>query len=307
MGHADVSGRVVRGRWRPADPRAALRENLSMLAEQRVREGDLEGALHELQNQVRKEPATARHRVFLFQLLSLLGQWERALNQLNVAGELDAGNLAMVQTYREALRCEVLRTEIFAGRRSPLLFGQPEEWLAHQLEAQRLVARGAGEQARALRERALEAAPTTPGTIDGVPFAWIMDGDSRLGPVLEAIVNGRYYWIPFQHLRSVTIEKPEDLRDLVWMPAHFIWANGGETVGLIPTRYPGSEASTDPEVRRGRRTEWLEQPGGAYVGQGQRMFFTDGGEFALMDLRAIVFDPPPADVSATALEAQASG
>jgi type VI secretion system protein ImpE len=112
-----------------------------------------------------------------------------------------------------------------------------------------------------------------------------MDGDNRVGPVIEAIVNGRYYWIPFQRIGSIQIDKPEDLRDLVWMPAHFTWANGGESAGLIPTRYPGSETSADPEVRRSRKTEWLEQPGGAYVGQGQRMFFTDSGEYPLMEVR----------------------
>ncbi len=190
-----------------------------MLAEDRLREGDLNESLRQLQEQVRKNPANAKYRVFLFQLLAVMGQWDRAMNQLNIAGELDAGTLAMVQTYREALRCEVLRGEIFAGRRSPLVFGAPEEWFALLLEAQRLLAQGSGDQAGAMRERALEAAPATPGTIDGAPFEWIMDGDNRLGPVLEAIVNGRYYWVPFQHIRSIQVEEPEDLRDLVWMPA----------------------------------------------------------------------------------------
>lgn len=261
-----------------------------MLAEDRWRAGDPEDSLRRLQEQVRREPANASLRIFLFQLLALMGQWERALTQLNVAGELDAGTLAMVQTYREALRCEVLRAEIFVGKRSPLVFGQPEEWFALLLEAARLVGQGAGEQARGVRERALEAAPATPGSIDSVPFEWIMDGDNRLGPVLEAIVNGRYYWIPFQRIRSVQIEKPQDLRDLVWMPAQFTWTNGGESVGLIPTRYPGSEASPDPDIRRARRTEWLEQPGGTFIGQGQRMLYTNGGEYSLMDIRTIAFE-----------------
>ena len=283
-----------------------------MLAEDRWRAGDPEESLRRLQEQVRREPANARFRVFLFQLLALMGQWERALTQLTVAGELDAGNLAMVQTYREALRCEVLRAEIFAGGRSPMVFGEPEEWFALLLQAQRLVAQGAGEQARALRERALEAAPATPGTIDGTPFAWIMDGDSRLGPVLEAIVNGRYYWIPFERIRAMHLDPPQDLRDLVWMPAHFTWANAGEAVGLIPTRYPGSEASPDAEVRRSRRTDWLEQAGDTFVGLGQRMFFTDGGEYPLMDVRTIVFatdpgarqpDPPGPTPAAAAADA----
>ena len=35
----------------------------------------------------------------------------------------------MVQTYRTALECEVLRTDIFAGRRSPVVFGHPEQWV----------------------------------------------------------------------------------------------------------------------------------------------------------------------------------
>ena len=170
-----------------------------MRAEDALHQGDLDESLRQLQELVRREPANAKYRIFLFQLLAVMGHWGRALNQLEVAGALDAGALAMVQTYREALHCEVLRAEIFAGQRSPLVFGQPEEWLALLIEAQRLAARG-GEgtaQARSLRERALASVPATPGRIDETPFDWIMDGDGRLGPVLEAIVNGRYYWVPF--------------------------------------------------------------------------------------------------------------
>ena len=69
-------------------------------AEQVLRDGDPELALRLLTDQVRANPADAKLRVFLFQLLCVLGRWDRALNQLNVAGELDASTLAMVQTYR---------------------------------------------------------------------------------------------------------------------------------------------------------------------------------------------------------------
>ena len=40
----------------------------------------------------------------------------------------------------------------------------------------------------------------------------------RLGPVCEAILNGKYYWIPFERLSRVDIEAPSDLRDLIWAP-----------------------------------------------------------------------------------------
>jgi type VI secretion system protein ImpE len=258
-----------------------------MQAEQSLREGRVRDALAELQAQVRKEPANAKYRVFLFQLLAVLGQWERALNQLNVLGEMDAASLPMVQTYREAIRCELLRADVFAGRRSPLVFGDPEPWVALVLEALRLIAEGHPAQAQAARDQAFEAATTTAGMVDGQPFAWLADADPRLGPVLEAIVNGRYYWIPFQRIRSIAFEQPVDLRDYIWMPAQFTWANGGETVGLIPARYPESHASADPLVQLGRKTEWLEGEAGIYWGLGQRMLATDQGEYSLLDIRRI--------------------
>lgn len=261
-----------------------------MAADQTLRNGNLEQALADLQQQVRQDPANSKHRIFLFQLQAVLGQWSKALNQLNVLGEMDASTLAMVQTYREAVQCEVLRAEVFNGLRSPLLFGAPEQWIALLLEALRLTAQGQYAQSQLLRQQAFAAAPATAGRIDGESFAWIADADSRLGPVLETIINGRYYWVPWQCIYQVHLEDPADLRDLVWMPAHFTWANGGETVGLIPTRYPGSESSADSAVRLARKTEWSACAAEVYLGLGQRLFATDAGEYPLLDVRSIELD-----------------
>ncbi len=261
-----------------------------MLAEQSLLQSDPEQSLAQLQEQVRSDPGNAKLRIFLFQLLAILGQWERAMTQLKVAGELDAGALAMVQTYREALHCEVLRGSVFAGQRSPLVFGDPPAWIALLIEALRLTADGHYEQSQEIRAEAFETAPATPGTADGKRFEWIADADSRLGPVLEAVVNGRYYWIPMQRVSSIVIEQPADLRDLVWMPVYFTWANGGEAPGLIPTRYPGSEHSEDPQVRLAGKTLWSEQPADLYLGLGQRLYATDTDEYSLMDLRELRLD-----------------
>ncbi|NBC12505.1 MAG: virulence protein SciE type [Gammaproteobacteria bacterium] len=266
-----------------------------MRADQALREGNLEQALASLQDQVRSNPADPKHRTFLFQLLALLGQWDRALNQLKVAGELDAGALAMVQTYREALQCEVFRAEVFAGKRTPLIFDEPKRWIALLLEAQRLLADGAVTQSAEVRAEALEQAPATAGDIDGASFDWIIDGDSRLGPMLEVIINGRYYWVPFDRIQEIRLDPPEDLRDLVWMPAQMTWANGGQTVALIPSRYPGSETSGDADIARARKTEWLEQPSDTFLGSGQRMLFTDQAEYALFDIRVVTLRPGTAE------------
>jgi type VI secretion system protein ImpE len=126
----------------------------------------------------------------------------------------------------------------------------------------------------------------------GAPFAWIADADSRLGPVLEAMVNGRYYWIPFQRLARIAFEPPTDLRDGVWLPAQLAFANGGEVVAMVPTRYPGSEASADGAILMGRRTEWRDAGGERFTGLGQRVLVTDQGEHGLLDVRLVELDPP---------------
>jgi type VI secretion system protein ImpE len=237
---------------------------------------------------VRAKPADAKLRVFLFQLLCVHGQWQRALNQLKVASELDPAALPMAQMYGEAVRCEAIRSDVFAGRKSPMIFGQPDQWLALLIES--LLAAGHGEPARAveLRARAFEEADASPGTLNGQPFEWVADADSRLGPVLEAIVNGRYYWIPFARLASVTLEEPEDLRDLVWMPAQLQFENGGELIGLIPTRYPGSERSDDGLILLARKTVWEEIAPDTHHGLGQRIMATDTGEIPLLEMRELV-------------------
>jgi type VI secretion system protein ImpE len=262
-----------------------------MLAQQLVREGKLDAALAALQEAVRKNAADVKLRIFLFQLLAVMGQWRRALTQLNVAGELDAATLPMTQTYGPAIQCEALRADIFGGRRAPLVFGEPQPWLAQLADA---LKHDATEPARAAaaREQAFDSAPASSGTIDGVPFAWLADADQRLGPVLEAIVNGRYFWIPLCRISRIELEPPADLRDTVWTGATFTWSNGASAVGLIPTRYSGTVALDDDRLLLARRTEWI----GGEV-RGQRLLVSDTGDHPLMNARELAFDAAPDEVA----------
>lgn len=256
-----------------------------MLAEFNLKDVNLSGALQQLQENIRKEPANAKLRIFLFQLLAVLGQWDRALNQLNVLGQMDASTLPMVHAYRAAIQCEALRSDIFAGKRAPLVFGDPEPWMVMLIETLRLDAAGETDKAERTRAQAFEEASATKGTLNGEPFEWIADADMRLGPMLEAVINGSYYFVPFHRIKKIKIDPPSDLRDSVWMPASFMWANEGEAFGLIPTRYAGTLEKGDDAQLLSRRTDW-----DGNFGIGQRIFATDAGECALMDVRLIELD-----------------
>jgi type VI secretion system protein ImpE len=262
-------------------------------ARETLRSGDARAALEQLKQEVRRAPRDARLRVFLFQLFCIFGEWERAVTQLTVAAQLDPLTVPMAQAYRAAIRCEMMRTKVFQGTRSPTIFGQPEPWMSLLVEAVRVLATGQESEAAGLRDAAFEQAEAVAGSINGTAFEWIADADPRLGPMLEAMVDGKYYWVPFHRLRLLEIEAPADLRDQVWMPARFVWANGGETLGFLPTRYPGSQAAADQGLALASRTEWQEK-GSWYLGLGQRMLATDGGEFALMDVRRLTFAQPDA-------------
>lgn len=264
-----------------------------MDAREILRSGDPRAALETLKQEVRKAPRDARLRTFLFQMFCVFGEWDRALNQLTVAAELDAAAVPMAQAYRATIRCEMLRERVFAGRRTPTIFGDPEPWMPLLLEACRLLATGKPREAATLRDDAFEQAQAVSGRIEQTEFAWIADADSRLGPMLEAIIDGKYYWLPFHRLRVLTVEPPADLRDQVWMPVRFTFANGGESVGFVPTRYPGSASAADTQLALARRTEWQEQDGW-FLGLGQRMLATDAGEHALMDVRRVSLGPEPA-------------
>ena len=261
-----------------------------MRAEEYLRDGNLQGALEDLQAQIRNQPDNSRLRIFLFQLLAVLGQWERALSQLNVLDKLEKNTWPMVHAYREAIRCEILRAEIFAGRRKPLIFGEPPPWMAWLLESLRLMVAAQYDQALALRDQAFDLAAASSGTMDETPFNWIADADSRLGPVLEAMINGRYYWVPIQQIRAINITEAADLRDFVWLPAEFTWVNGGQAFGLIPTRYPGSESVQDSSIQLARTTQWQELTDGIFQGLGQRMLATDQDDYPLLDVREVMIN-----------------
>lgn len=256
-------------------------------AEEKLRAGDLPACLLELQADVRRNPADPKPRIFLAQLLMVLGQWDRALTQLNVVGEMDASAIPMTRAYAAAIQCERLRVSIFKGERSPLIFGDPEPWLALVVQGLAALAAGRAEQADAMRAEAFEAAPMTAGSLNGTAFEWIADADSRLGPIVEVLLNGAYYWVPFQRIADIRFESPTDLRDLVWLPAQFTWANGGQAVGFVPTRYVGTETAADSALQLARKTEWASIGSESFAGFGQRVLATSAEEVPLLEVREL--------------------
>lgn len=259
-------------------------------AERLLKDGRPNEALQALVEQVRGNPADAAARIFLFQLFSVLGQWDRAGTQLHAGRDMDGSNALLATLYDNLLQAERVRAQVFEGERLPTAIGEPEPWLAMLLQALRHFTGGEYAQAAVLRGQAFEQAPAISGRIDGTPFAWLADADPRFGPCLELVVNGGYGWAPFARIRALRFDPPGALCDTVWAPANITWTNGGEVAGFVPVRYPGSERTDDGALQLARATEWSQADEDTFVGLGQRMFATDAGEHPLLETREIIFD-----------------
>lgn len=255
----------------------------------------LAGQLQELQSRIRRDASSAKLRIHLFQLLCVMGRWQRALEQLQLCAQLDAQAVPMAQMYREAIRCEMYREDVFSGKRTPQVMGSPPGWVGRLIEALRHDAAGETAAAAGLRNEAMDAADSAACTVDGAPCEWLTDGDSRLGPVCEVIANGQYYWLPLESCSGIHIDPPADLRDLVWAPAEVMLPNEGRVPALIPTRYPVTGQSTFENadaLMQSHATHWIEQAPGVWLGVGQRVWMSDVGEHPLLDTRAILMAQP---------------
>lgn len=261
-----------------------------------LRESSLSQHLETIQSQIRRQPADADLRAQLFQLMVVQGDWGRASEQLKLSAQLNAQAQPTAILYEQAIAAERQRERVLSGQEQPAVFGEAPAWFADLWRALSCEA-DAPKEAAQLRAQAYEAAEPRPGTLTvsvddaSAAFEWISDGDSRLGPVFEFMSAGRYGWLPFSALREVRLLAPEGLCDVVWAQAEVTLDQGRTQYGLIPARYPalpGQVFADLPDgVKLGRMTDWHPLQGEMYAGVGQKMWMTDQGEYALLDIRSL--------------------
>ncbi len=253
-----------------------------------LRAGDLEGARASLVEAVRKGPQDQPARMFLFQLLCVTGEWDKALIQLRALTQLSPEAQMLAVAYSQAIEAEKFRAQVFAGAAQPALLVK-SAWAGDLAGALSALCQGRANDAEALRERAFEAAPDTPGDLDGTAFDWIADGDARFGPAIEAIIAGQWGLAPFDAIEKIESEGPKDLRDIVWLPVQLAFKTGQSVAALLPARYPGSEGLGDTALRLARGTNWADQSWGQ-AGRGQHEWsLSDGSDVGILSLRRLAF------------------
>jgi type VI secretion system protein ImpE len=258
-------------------------------------QGNLSAALKQLTQDVRANPINSHLRIFLFELLCFAGDFDRAEKQLDVIAHQNSDMQIGSAIYTQILQAEKARRAVFSGNQFPEFLTNPPEHAAYHLEALQLFRDGKSEEAFILLEKALELRPPLSGTNEGNLFHQFEDCDPFLGPFLEAIINGRYHWLPLERVQSIELIKPQHLRDLIWARARIASLDGEAGDVFLPVLYSGSSDHPEDAVRLGRATTWIDTGAGLVRGAGQRMFLIDEQECALLELTEIHFTPRKAD------------
>ena len=238
-----------------------------MNATELYRAGKLNEAIQALGAALRSNPGDVQRRTFLFELLCFAGEYDRAEKQLDVLAleNPDAGAGALL--YRSAVHAQRTRQRMFSAKEYP---------------------------------QGTTAQRTISGTLNGQPFSSLSDADPRVGARLEIFAAGQYTWIPMEHLESVQVQAPKQLRDLLWATAivrtgpSFRGTELGEV--LLPVLSPTAAAHPADEVRLGRVTEWEEDAAGE-VPVGQKLLLVDGEEVPFLKVRELEFTPASTDTA----------
>ena len=169
---------------------------------------------------MRTAPADRGKRMFLAELFCFAGDLERADKQLDVLFAPDAPELMVIALFRQLLRGETTRREVFGQGRLPEFVAQPSDGVKLCLEATIRVRENKPTEAAELLAKAETTRPAITGTCDGTVFDDFRDLDDVLAPVLEVITaNGNYYWVPLDTVELLEFHKPERSRDLYWRAA----------------------------------------------------------------------------------------
>jgi type VI secretion system protein ImpE len=231
-----------------------------MSPQELVRSGKLGEAIQILSGEVRDHPSDTRRRTFLFELLCIAGQYDRAEKHLNLLSQAGADAELGALLYRSAIVAERKRQVFFDS----------------------------GQYASAAPANAPPA-----GTLNGKPFRTIEDLDPRIGSRLEVFIAGEYVWLPFEHIGGITMQAPAKLRDTLWATAQvrtgpsFKGQEFGEV--LIPILSPFSSKHENDEVKLGRATDWRQQ-GDDLVPFGQKLLLVDDEDaIPFLEIRELVF------------------
>jgi len=261
-----------------------------MTAKELIKAGRLSEARGVLVEEVKKKPSDVGARTVLFQVLSLLGEWDKALRHLDMISTQDPRRAIGVATYLNNVKAEQERVKVLAGSALPSVMPEPPSYMPDYLDYLGALNAQQFDDARAKLALIEGARPAVLGTLNGKPFGGMSDTDARLFAFLEAFVHERYVWIPIEAVRELIVHEPRDSFDLIWVTASITTWEGLSMNCSMPVTYPGTAGEADDQLKLGRLTDWAPIGGGLSRGVGQHVYAIGDTDVSILEIRSINFE-----------------
>ena len=255
-----------------------------------LRDGRLSDAVEAQVQAVKSRPTDLDERFRLFTLLCFQGELERAQVHLEALTHQAENVHPGAMVYHALLAADFEREKVFADAGHPGMLQMTEAGSA-RLDALVPLRKGDAAGVEAALERADDAGVEASGKLNGKAFESICDYDDLLGDFLEVYAGGRYLWVPFEEIRSLTVQEPETHLDALWLPAELVSKSGDLSHVHLPSVYPGTARTHDDALRLGRTTAWHPIAEERYRGVGQKVLFATQGdevdEVPILEVRSI--------------------
>jgi type VI secretion system protein ImpE len=250
--------------------------------------GQLDEAVAAANQAVRRAPGDPAARVLLAELLLFIGNFERADAVLDAAAAVDTTVAMAVAEFRQLLRAEMARRQLWRDGRVPEFLGEPGEMEKSLLAAMVALRVGDAVTAAAHADEAEAARTASPVTIDDADHADFRDADDLCGGVMEVLTTtGKYFWIPIARIATIDFHAPQRPRDLAWRRASMSVVGGPDGDVYVPAIYVGSDGESSMMLRLGRETAWSETA--PVRGSGQRVFLAGEEGPGIMEMTTLRF------------------
>lgn len=226
------------------------------------REGKLTDAVTAATAAVRQASTDIGARVLLAELLAFSGNIERADVVLDACAELAPTAAVVVAEFRQLLRGEMARRQLFSVGRVPEFLGEPTAAQRLSLAAIVALRNGDAPEAAKLAAQSEEARTHPTGVMGDVTFDDMRDADDLLASCFEVITTtGKYFWIPPERVLLLEFHPVKRPRDLFWRRATMHVANGPDGEVYLPMIYPpmtNTATAMTEALCLGRATDWQQ-------------------------------------------------
>jgi type VI secretion system protein ImpE len=243
--------------------------NVATSVTQLLGDNALSDAVELVKSHLKAVPTDKDARQLYIDLLILLGQYERADSQCNLAVSFASEDTMGFALLRNQLRAMAARDAWFADAAVPQFPQGPSDLDTAAIRLGLAHKAGSATEAKAALEQVDALRGKRPMTWNGKRVTDLRDLDDRIPHALEVIMTGGgYLWIDFAKIASVDIEPITRPRDLAFRRADLTLVDGASAPVLLPAIYQGTAG--DERLLLGRETHWVTEISGITTGRGQR-------------------------------------